>query len=43
MIAFLNTIKGPTSFGPGGAQVEGSNASIAMGQYSIGATLGIKF
>ena len=23
--------------------VDGSNASIAMGQYSIGATLGIKF
>lgn len=43
MIAFLNTIEGPTAFGPGGAQVEGSNASIAMGQYSIGATLGIKF
>ena len=43
MIAFLNTIKGPTAFGPGGAQVEGSNASIAMGQYSLGATLGIKF
>lgn len=43
MIAFLNTIKGPTAFGPGGAQVQGSNASIAMGQYSLGATLGIKF
>lgn len=43
MIAFLNTIKGPTAFGPGGAYVEGSNASIAMGQYSLGATLGIKF
>ncbi len=43
MIAFLNTIKGPTAFGPGGAPVTGSNASIAMGQYSIGATLGIKF
>ena len=43
MIAFLNTIKGPTPFGPGGAQVEGSNASIAMGQYSLGATLGMKF
>ena len=43
MIAFLNTIKGPTAFGPGGAEVEGSNASIAMGQYGIGATLGIKF
>ena len=43
MIAFLNTIKGPTAFAPGGAVVEGSNASIAMKQYSIGATLGIKF
>ena len=43
MIAFLNTIKGPTAFGPGGAYVEGTNASIAMGQYSLGATLGIKF
>jgi long-chain fatty acid transport protein len=43
MIAFLNTIKGPTAFGPGGAPVEGSNASIAMEQYGIGATLGIKF
>ena len=43
MIAFVNTIKGPTAFGPGGAQVVGSNASIAMGQYSFGATLGIKF
>ena len=43
MIAFLNTIKGPTAFGPGGAYVAGSNASIAMGQYGLGATLGIKF
>lgn len=43
MIAFLNTIKGPTAFGPGGAYVTGSNASIAMQQYSLGATLGIKF
>lgn len=43
MIAFLNTIKGPTAFGPGGSPVDGSNASIAMGQYSLGATLGIKF
>jgi long-chain fatty acid transport protein len=43
MIAFINTIKGPTAFGPGGAPVSGTNASIAMGQYSIGATLGIKF
>lgn len=43
MIAFLNTIKGPTAFGPGGAPVDGTNASIAMGQYGFGATLGIKF
>jgi len=43
MIAFVNTIRGPTVFGPGGATVDGSNASIAMGQYSFGATLGIKF
>ena len=43
MIAFLNTIKGPTAFGPGGAFVAGSNASIAMGQYSLGGTLGFKF
>ena len=43
MIAFLNTIKGPTAFGPGGAPVSGSNASIAMRQFSLGATLGIKF
>lgn len=43
MIAFVNTIKGPTAFGPGGAPVAGSNASIAMGQYGFGGTLGIKF
>lgn len=43
MIAFVNTIKGPTAFGPGGSVVTGSNASIAMGQYSLGATLGMKF
>ena len=43
MIALANTIKGPTAFGPGGAVVEGSNASIAMKQYGFGATLGIKF
>lgn len=43
MIAFLNTIKGPTAFGPGNAYVTGTNASIAMSQYSFGATLGIKF
>jgi len=43
MYAFLNTIKGPTAFGPGGAYVQGTNASIAMKQYSLGATLGIKF
>ena len=43
MIAFVNTIRGPTAFGPGGAAVIGSNASIAMGQYSFGGTLGIKF
>jgi long-chain fatty acid transport protein len=43
MVAFVNTIKGPTAFGPGGATVSGSNASIAMGQYSLGATLGVKF
>jgi long-chain fatty acid transport protein len=43
MIAFVNTIEGPTAFGPGGAPVAGSNASIAMGQYGFGATLGIKF
>ena len=45
MIAFVNTIKGPTAFSPtGGPVAPGStNASIAMGQYSFGATLGIKF
>ena len=43
MHAFENTIKGPTVFGPGGAIVEGSNASIAMEQYSLGAGLTIKF
>ena len=43
MIAFLNTLKGPTAFGPGGAYVTGTNASIAMGQYGLGAMLGIKF
>ena len=37
------TIKGPTVFGVGGAIVTGSNASIAMKQYSLGATLGVKF
>ncbi|MFK5947584.1 MAG: outer membrane protein transport protein [Methylococcales bacterium] len=42
MHAFENTIKGPTAFGPGGV-VEGSNASIAMSQTSIGAGLAIKF
>ncbi len=40
--AFLNTIKGPTMFGPGGI-VDGSNASIAMSQNTLGATLAIKF
>jgi len=43
MYALNNTIKGPTAFGQGGAIVEGSNASIAMKQYSLGASLGIKF
>jgi long-chain fatty acid transport protein len=43
MIAFLETIKGPTAFGPGGANVTGTNASIAMGQYGIGAMFGMKF
>lgn len=41
--AFLNTITGPTAFGPTGAVVEGSNASIAMEQYSFGAALKIRF
>ena len=43
MHAFLNTIKGPTAFGQGGATVTGSNASIAMEQDSLGATLSIRF
>jgi len=43
MFAPVKTVRGPTAFGPGGAPVNGSNASIAMGQYSVGATLGIKF
>jgi long-chain fatty acid transport protein len=43
MYAFNNTIKGPTAFGVGGAIVTGSNASISMKQYSLGATLGMKF
>lgn len=43
MHAFLNTIKGPTAFAPGGATVDGSNAAIAMYQDSLGATLEIKF
>lgn len=43
MHAFLNTIKGPTAFGVGGATVTGSNASIAMEQDSLGATLSIRF
>ena len=43
MYAFNNTIKGPTAFGVGGAIVTGSNASIAMKQFSLGATLGMKF
>lgn len=43
MMALLNTIKGPTAFGEGGAIVEGSNASIAMQQYSLGATVAYKF
>ncbi|MFK5948348.1 MAG: outer membrane protein transport protein [Methylococcales bacterium] len=43
MHAFLNTIKGPTVFGPGGAIVEGSNASIAMEQNSLGFGLAINF
>ena len=41
--AFLNTISGPTAFGPGGLTVEGSNASIAMEQYQLGAGIRIKF
>ena len=43
MHAFLNTIKGPTAFGQGGAIVTGSNASIAMYQDTLGATLSIRF
>ncbi|MDH5710883.1 MAG: outer membrane protein transport protein [Gammaproteobacteria bacterium] len=43
MHAFLNTIKGPTAFGVGGATVTGSNASIAMYQDALGATLSIRF
>ncbi len=43
MIVPIHTIRGPTAFGPGGAPVQGSNASIAMEQFSVGATLGIKF
>jgi long-chain fatty acid transport protein len=41
--AFENTIEGPTPFGPGGATVTGSNASIGMKQLSIGVALGIRF
>lgn len=41
--AFSNTIEGPTAFGPGGATVTGTNASIGMKQLSIGAALGIRF
>lgn len=43
MHAFLKTVKGPTAFGVGGATVEGSNASIAMEQDAVGATLSIRF
>ncbi|MDX2507433.1 MAG: outer membrane protein transport protein, partial [Gammaproteobacteria bacterium] len=43
MYAYLNTIKGPTAFGQGGAIVEGDNAAIAMKQYSLGATIAYKF
>ena len=43
MYAFINTIKGPTAFGEGGAIVTGSNASIAMKQYSLGATVAYRF
>ena len=43
MHAFLKTIKGPTAFGVGGATVTGSNASIAMEQDTLGATLSIRF
>ncbi len=41
--AFSNPVNGPTAFGPGGAIVEGSNASIDMTQLSIGGALGIRF
>ena len=41
--AFSNAINGPTPFGPGGATVTGSNASIDMTQLSIGGALGIRF
>jgi len=41
--AFSNAINGPTAFGPGGATVTGSNASIDMTQLSIGGALGIRF
>ena len=41
--AFSNTIKGPTAFGPGGAIVEGNNASIDMRQISLGGAVRIKF
>ncbi len=41
--AFSNAISGPTAFGPGGATVTGSNASIDMTQLSIGGALGIRF
>jgi long-chain fatty acid transport protein len=41
--AFSNPIDGPTPFGPGGATVTGTNASIDMVQLSIGATLGWRF
>lgn len=41
--AFNNTIKGPTAFGEGGAIVTGSNASIAMRQFSFGANAAYRF
>jgi long-chain fatty acid transport protein len=41
--AFSNPINGPTAFGPGGAVVTGTNASIDMKQLSIGGALGIRF
>ena len=43
MHAFLNTIKGPTAFGSGGAPVVGTNAAISMYQDTLGATLSIRF